>query len=894
MEEERIMKKLFTLAMLFAAAATAFVSCSKDDTTDLLPGIELSGRTKSVTISSSINSTRTELDGHNLKWVEGDTYGIFYIGEDGSSILGYIQSPKYEEGTESYTINNVPEETAYFYCIYPYVDYKKSSIEPTTLDIKAIEVHIPSYDNMSAYEFNSAQHLMAAKTEITDDTVTVKFSPLVSIVEFNIYDTKGVAAGYYFNNVRIDTDVPCSDDCTIDFTAETPTLDMNEGRTYTYAGCGGYSAQISFPSSKEDGFKAYTMIAPGKYGKFDVTVNAVADMYLNDTANYTYEFGDVEFSAFGHTINIDLSNQPLQLIDYAKLTQRGPWTVFLDVTPTSDCEKYVVAAFPTTSSTTSEGDQMNDGWDVNEANFAEIAEGCFETYNSKFGLLQYMVYTGTQKIYQDYFVYDGYSNNDEWNEPKGLRINDEVEEYTVAIYAVNADGESQIVTCTFKPNACTQSSDAGPKIESISNTFNGGSATITANAAMATYLFYGTSTTGVPTFDEIKTLFKDGEGTFVANPKSAITVDFERYNGETVYVWALETAYLGGISKISSMEFAPEEMSYDGSAKVLTFDGTAFTKGMEDQENGDGGSVPCLWGYMDATITLSSDVAKFAIFDLDDATWNLDSGNGRDTYGSSFTIASIKEELAGRILAGKGEGDNVFTATGTEMTIKMFYNNYLVKHHMYALAYGTDGKFGSLINLSAPEMSESAGDEAFLSSDSAYEFKGTVNDYGKGGGSEEPGDDTDLWTSWVVPFFNYSKFDSSIIAYDDNGATNMWIIELAQNIPAEDHTYPFPADAKEKYRTKLGQLFKDYATTKQLSSDAKILASFQGNVPKNATTGEFVIADTPWAQNWSTDSVYALVAEYEDNVLGAVMYAFDDYGDWESMGSVNANNKPKL
>ena len=871
------MKKLFTLAMLFAAAATAFVSCSKDDTTDLLPGIELSGKTKTITITSSIATTRTELEGHNLKWSDGDTYSIFFGTTDGT-FISYAVSPGYEEGLESYELT-VPEEAEVLYCVYPATDS-----HATETDLTAISAKLPSWENLEEiYKFEGTQHVMAAKAEISEDTATIIFTPLVSILEFNIYDTKGVSQNYILKGLRVDTDsTNCSGAGTIDFTADDLTFDVTNGASFVSVGPNYWSENIEIPASKEDGVKVYALVAKGKYDSFKVEINTIDPDSMfgfdQDEKAYTFNYGAVEFSAFGHTINIDLSweeSTETELVSDLTYEVKGPWLVSAKFNVSSDCVKYVIGGMPTEERDMGDGLFSNDGYD--EEKFIEDAKDALSAGDNYSKWLAFNVADSSQ----EQTVTELYMRGGTQDEPNGLRLNNTRGEYTIAVYAVDGSGNGQVYTTTFTAPAFSMGSGSvTPSVASTKNQKDSATATISADGAE--YIFYGYSNTlsAAPTEAQINAMYTSSEmDTYFVKYESPVTLDFQKWGTSNYIVWAVAVDAAGAISSVASQTFEYQEdvVDTDGSATINSFEALHLWQVNDDDDS------PIY--ELEAKFSLSDDAAKVAIFYLaESATNNADNP-------IKLTADMVKNSLISEMNSKNGLAYTKAEAEkGIRLPIATIFEDSANKtgakpetsYYMFAVATDANGAYGNFENL-AWVGGYTIDQPTFLLVPYTIELK--VEKEEKGGG-----DSGDLWTSdsFEQSLEFYKMYEMVLEVHDKGaGATKMWVLKL-DSISGDDVNYT----QKAKFTNQLGQLFKDYATEQKPSSDANILASFEGgNVPHS---GSFTISETSWAQNWQIGDVFAVVADFGNNVLGAKVCGIDSDGDWTNICTVNASNKPQL
>ena len=279
--------------MFFAAVAMTFSSCDKNvETTDPIEQ-EPAVATKTLIVKSAIAETRTSLgEDHQIQWEKGDQYRIIFADES-FNILGNTLSPEYDPEVTEFELSDVPENTKYLCCsypdLYPFPHQMPSDLTNATIDMYR--------GGSEAYGFSSS-NIMLSTAEVADDnSVTVMFTPVVTILEINLYDTEG--RGYYAQNVTISSsDGYLAGEPTYDFTSNNLTLtDYSDTQSV-----GGYQL---LENSKDNCFTLYTPIAKKSYTdlKFDVTV---LDSDWDDHY-FSFTFNSVDMSDMkGCTVNLDL------------------------------------------------------------------------------------------------------------------------------------------------------------------------------------------------------------------------------------------------------------------------------------------------------------------------------------------------------------------------------------------------------------------------------------------------------------------------------------------------------------------------------------------------------------------------------------------------------------
>lgn len=284
------MKKLFYLAMSFAAAAMTFVSCSKDDTTDVNAPV-LSGETKTITLKTELAETRTTLDAeHAISWAAGDQYGILLANSDGQIIEMTESSPYTGEGAFESELT-VPKEAVYVCAYYPRSVVKESSEDLHGKSIWSIPV---SVEEASDGKFAGVNY-MAAKGEITEDSTSLVFKPFVTVLEVLVYDSKG-AGDDQLSMVTVSSEENICGAAILDLSDDAAALSGWTGNSIN-----GYGNGLSIGTSADDAAVAYVAVAKGEYS-FKVTVTTFEHFDTPYTKTYTHNL-----EKDGYTIKIDLA-----------------------------------------------------------------------------------------------------------------------------------------------------------------------------------------------------------------------------------------------------------------------------------------------------------------------------------------------------------------------------------------------------------------------------------------------------------------------------------------------------------------------------------------------------------------------------------------------------------
>lgn len=384
------MRKNIFKTVFIAAAALAFASCSKDATTDLGPSHELSGLTKTITVTTAFESeTRTALNDHELTWVEGDTFGIITAAADGT-ILENIESPKYEKGAAEYTLE-VAAETETLYCYYPY-----SASYDSLQDIADFSINIPNfysndstyssfghYDEAYAGEFLPQYHYMAAKAELSgNEKVAIIFTPLVSILEFNLYDTTQSGekfTTFYFTGGGISK---TAGEFTVNFDEKTLAASSAEdglGIAFTN------DKALSLPGTKENGTKLYFIIPKGEYSAAAFQVGSVDHVFSpsNGYFNALEWQNGTSFTSDGYTINIDLKHaMPAPLAQPLSFTQveGNPFFATVPVVVQEACNFLAIRVYDTSAY----NNQKNQRNEAGKNQFDEMVEQLYDAYITEF------------------------------------------------------------------------------------------------------------------------------------------------------------------------------------------------------------------------------------------------------------------------------------------------------------------------------------------------------------------------------------------------------------------------------------------------------------------------------------------------------------------------------
>lgn len=303
------MKRIFSFAMLVAAAATAFVQCTKEPAIE--PDVEqpaLSGETMSLTLCADVEQTRTELGntdhGTDLKWSEGDTYGIFFVAENGIRVLGYVESPAYDPKVAEYTIEDVPVETAYLYCIYPYDSSFSGLSSFDDVDVTEFPIAVPDNTTWSD-TFDGGKLPMAASVKVDGSKVNnVTFRKLLTVVELDIYDPSAVNSSQ-IGEITLSAgegEYLAGPNATFNF------KEMQQLTSLDSQSVKALPAGVCTPgTAKGEGAKAYFYVAPANYSKLDVAFSLSASTAAS-AVNYSFTFENVNLrNLLGASFHLNLS-----------------------------------------------------------------------------------------------------------------------------------------------------------------------------------------------------------------------------------------------------------------------------------------------------------------------------------------------------------------------------------------------------------------------------------------------------------------------------------------------------------------------------------------------------------------------------------------------------------
>jgi len=177
------MKKMQKSLMLVAAAAMAFVGCSKEDISDNAQpesGIKV---TRSFTAEIAASRTTLNDAATRLKWTEGDQLGIFTdVTTDRN-----IESSVYAEGDTNFTAK-IDAAAKKVYAYYPYFDTQEENHNPRTYENVSLYINDEQTQTEAGVLNGNMVGMYASATLIEGQNTVLTFTPIASIIAFNIYD----------------------------------------------------------------------------------------------------------------------------------------------------------------------------------------------------------------------------------------------------------------------------------------------------------------------------------------------------------------------------------------------------------------------------------------------------------------------------------------------------------------------------------------------------------------------------------------------------------------------------------------------------------------------------------------------------------------------------------
>lgn len=188
------MKKIFTRLMLWAVAATAFVSC-ENNLEDATVGGEL---TQTVTLSAEKPAeVRTELIEGVPYWSKGDKIGVYTAQEKDAANYAFTNDSSEATLATSFTGQTAVANTLFVY--YPY----------TTNGIAAegAKVDIPVNQNPTATSFDGKADVMIAKPVQLDaqgkQLTNLEFARVGAIVKIVLKDNTAQLAGQHVSSLSL-------------------------------------------------------------------------------------------------------------------------------------------------------------------------------------------------------------------------------------------------------------------------------------------------------------------------------------------------------------------------------------------------------------------------------------------------------------------------------------------------------------------------------------------------------------------------------------------------------------------------------------------------------------------------------------------------------------------
>lgn len=916
--------------MLVAAAAMAFASCSKDATTDLAPSRELSGVKKNVTITASFESaTRTALEDHQLTWVDGDTFGI--LAADDKGILENIPSPKYETGKTSYSVE-VPAETTTLYCYYPYSEaYDKLT------DIADFTVNIPNfYSNDSAYsaygyydkeyagEFLPQYHFMAAVSTVTDDDVAdVVFTPLVSIVEFNLYDTTKSGEKFTTFNFNGGGTSKTNGNFTVNFNDKTLTAQQGaeDGLGIKFD----KDLAITLPDTKEKGTKIYLIVPKGEYANASFQVGSVdhefatSNGYFNDLE---WEKG-TSFTADGHTVNIDLKHAlPAPLAEPLSFTQvdGNPFFATIPVLVQEACDFFAIRVYDTETYNKYKDNRNNDG----KNQYDELVEALYDAYvteylgnsnSSKIGnygyapspfypFLGYNDESITDKtpapgprtlmITEDWqLLYDGLWNSEteKWDRPGHKTVLKPGNDYTFVAYAkarpsaINKYGTDFVVYETeFKT----------PDLE-----FNG-SGTLTLSEPQQT----GSTATVKVTGTNIKKFVYWVVGPADAKPKNPLTgndlvsalnhsdIYFQDFSGEyTITQKDMNPGdeYIFCVAGVDNDGKLVAANQVKASAADIEFDGYEITKA-------ELASQPTKLGEVELTFTVEGNPKYLRIYT--GAQRNIDGSPAVpeqkieevkaqtwDEIQKYFKNNTSKKDYAEVAVEGKTVTTKITFSEPEKILPDGEYERIPNPGHspIYILIVGADEKGDAVTKLgniyqitgeySAPQVEictenihrgVKEGDSTHtIIDETAYFYSCPVTDFG----DEKDVPNTDFWDKTNTTLYLFlTGGTKNLLVYKSFGATikEAWLFRLATGVADDAFSYANTNASRQIYTPMIQAAFSEYSNENlSPNSSVQVLKHYgEDDIPTN-----YQLADPYVPEDIAVGDLYVVVGRDADNKL---------------------------
>ena len=931
------MKKNIFKTMLVAAAAMAFASCSKDATTDLAPSRELSGATKMITINAGFAAeTRTELTAeHKLLWSEEDVFGILAADAEGvleNIAVAIAEGEKSESGYHFERIE-VPAETTTLYCYYPY-----SASYNNLTDIADFTINIPNfYSNDSAYsafghydetyagEFLPKYHYMAAAAEVTGEDAEVNFTPLVSIVEFNLYDTTQSGekfTTFYFTGGGTSK---INGEFTVNFDSNTITAkDAEDGVGIFFA----KDKALTLPSTKANGKKLYIIVPKGEYagatfqvGSVDHEFNPAGNGYFNDLE---WEKG-TSFTADGHTVNIDLKHAlPAPLAQPLSFTQvdGNPFFATVPVVVQEACDFFAIRVYDTSDY----NKQKNNRNDAGKNQYDQMVEQLYDAYiteyigngnSSKIGTYGYAPspfypFQGyndesitdltagprTLMITEDWqLLYDGYWNSDtqKWDRPGHRNVLEPNTSYTFVAYAkarpsaINKYGTDFVVYETEFKTPALQFNGTGTL--ETEYTQAGGTATVKVTGTNIKKFVYWIvkpaenkpkdPLTSTDLIDAMKNradvYFKDFDGEYTItqtgmNPGEEYTICVVGVDTDGKLVAAKQVK-----AKAADIEFNGYEISDVELASQPTKLGEVeLTFTVKD-------SPKYLRIYTGAPRNIDGAAKTDNSDEVQAQTWAEIQGYFKN---NSYSANYAEVEVTGNTVTTKisfSEPDQIIPDGEYDYVDNPGHNPF------YILIVGTDAKGDAITKLGniyqirgeyndpIVEMcvedihrGVKVGDDTHTRTDkTAYFYSCPVEDFDKVEPEEPEEPSADLWATgyaYSTPGLMHMN-TGAVYVYAGTAGGKGWIFKLGSK---NDHTewgtageYGANDALKAAVKTAISEAFSNYANDGSCSSE--YLKHEFSSMPTSTSNGQF--ASPEWFSDAAIGDVYLIVYETNDELL---------------------------
>lgn len=179
------MRKMQKTLMLVAAAAMALAGCSKEDVSDnALPG---SGIKATRGFTAEIASSRTTLNdaATRMKWTAGDQLGFYTDVETDLNVA----SSTYAKGATNFTAE-IDTKATKVYAYYPYFKSQMDKDTPRTHENVSLYIEDAQTQTEAGVLNGNMVGMYASATLAEGQNTVLTFTPIASLIAFNIYDAK--------------------------------------------------------------------------------------------------------------------------------------------------------------------------------------------------------------------------------------------------------------------------------------------------------------------------------------------------------------------------------------------------------------------------------------------------------------------------------------------------------------------------------------------------------------------------------------------------------------------------------------------------------------------------------------------------------------------------------